>query len=191
MHSRGTVWLSGAQDIVRLLATYLAVDGLCSFFSTNWGSGRSLRRLVQGSRGRRWRGDVNSGFGTRALGRWFACRRWDSRCLFSSGAGEQADPETDEVYAQMTLQPLGRTEETYIPIDMGVCGKQPTANACKTLTAINTRLPMEVFSATQSSWCFLLWFLIAATSSGLIARDLHDVGGNSGIFLGTQIPAAE
>lgn len=79
----------------------------------------------------------------------------------------QADVETDEVYAQMTLQPLSlvylirgcpslnwlcslqrpdkncycvqqEQKDTYLPIDMGVVSKQPTNYFCKTLTASDT-----------------------------------------------------
>lgn len=78
----------------------------------------------------------------------------------------QADVETDEVYAQMTLQPLSSVnfnfllvylissscsdnhyvksilqqeqKEQYIPHDLGIPSKQPTNYFCKTLTASDT-----------------------------------------------------
>ncbi|KAE9603083.1 hypothetical protein Lal_00042383 [Lupinus albus] len=51
-----------------------------------------------------------------------------------------ADTETDEVYAQMTLQPLSPEEqnEAYIPADLGTPSKQPTNYFCKILTASDT-----------------------------------------------------
>lgn len=75
----------------------------------------------------------------------------------------QADVETDEVYAQMTLQPLNpvssfscflgspiaaqndqndlvqqEQKEPYLPMEMGHLSKQPTNYFCKTLTASDT-----------------------------------------------------
>ncbi|AQK47180.1 Auxin response factor 8 [Zea mays] len=51
-----------------------------------------------------------------------------------------ADVETDEVYAQMTLQPLNPQEQNdpYLPAEMGIMSKQPTNYFCKTLTASDT-----------------------------------------------------
>ncbi|KAE9601089.1 hypothetical protein Lal_00024101 [Lupinus albus] len=51
-----------------------------------------------------------------------------------------ADAETDEVYAQMTLQPLSPEEqkEAYFPADLGTPSNQPTNYFCKTLTASDT-----------------------------------------------------
>ncbi|KVH89423.1 Aux/IAA-ARF-dimerization [Cynara cardunculus var. scolymus] len=51
-----------------------------------------------------------------------------------------ADGETDEVYAQMTLQPLNSEEqkEAFLPADLGAPSKQPTNYFCKTLTASDT-----------------------------------------------------
>lgn len=79
----------------------------------------------------------------------------------------QADVETDEVYAQMTLQPLSpvncnvvivhcifslyyflisfhvlnvqqEQKEAYLPAELGTPSKQPTNYFCKTLTASDT-----------------------------------------------------
>ncbi|XP_058090429.1 auxin response factor 12-like [Magnolia sinica] len=90
-----------------------------------------------------------------------------------------ADVETDEVYAQMTLQPLNPQEQkdTYLPAELGVPSKQPTNYFCKTLTASDTsthggfsvprRAAEKVFPPldfTQQPPC-----------QELIARDLHDV----------------
>ncbi|XP_051151932.1 auxin response factor 6-like [Andrographis paniculata] len=52
-----------------------------------------------------------------------------------------ADVETDEVYAQMTLQPLTPEEQKDIcllPAELGAPSKQPTNYFCKTLTASDT-----------------------------------------------------
>ncbi|KAK4386459.1 Auxin response factor 6 [Sesamum angolense] len=52
-----------------------------------------------------------------------------------------ADIETDEVYAQMTLQPLSPQEQKevfFLPADLGAPSKQPTNYFCKTLTASDT-----------------------------------------------------
>ncbi|RDX81840.1 Auxin response factor 7, partial [Mucuna pruriens] len=51
-----------------------------------------------------------------------------------------ADPETDEVYAQMTLQPVNKYEkEAILASDMGLKqSRQPTEFFCKTLTASDT-----------------------------------------------------
>ncbi|XP_076917019.1 auxin response factor 6-like [Bidens hawaiensis] len=89
-----------------------------------------------------------------------------------------ADAETDEVYAQMTLQPLNSEEQTeaFLPADLGAPNKQPTNYFCKTLTASDTsthggfsvprRAAEKVFPPldfTQQPPC-----------QELIARDLHD-----------------
>ncbi|VAI55808.1 unnamed protein product [Triticum turgidum subsp. durum] len=51
-----------------------------------------------------------------------------------------ADAETDEVYAQMTLQPLSPQElkDPFLPAELGNASKQPTNYFCKTLTASDT-----------------------------------------------------
>uniref|UniRef100_A0ACD5V788 Uncharacterized protein n=1 Tax=Avena sativa TaxID=4498 RepID=A0ACD5V788_AVESA len=51
-----------------------------------------------------------------------------------------ADAETDEVYAQMTLQPLSPQElkDPFLPAEMCGASKQPTNYFCKTLTASDT-----------------------------------------------------
>ncbi|XP_042401986.1 auxin response factor 17-like [Zingiber officinale] len=88
-----------------------------------------------------------------------------------------ADKETDEVYAQMTLQPLSPQEQKdpYLPTELGTPSKQPTNYFCKTLTASDTsthggfsvprRAAEKVFPPldfTQQPPC-----------QELIARDLH------------------
>lgn len=51
-----------------------------------------------------------------------------------------ADAETDEVCAQMTLQPLSPQElkDPFLPAELGTANKQPTNYFCKTLTASDT-----------------------------------------------------
>ncbi|KAL5540320.1 hypothetical protein UlMin_045065 [Ulmus minor] len=89
-----------------------------------------------------------------------------------------ADVETDEVYAQMTLQPLSPQEqkEAYLPADLGTPSKQPTNYFCKTLTASDTsthggfsvprRAAEKVFPPLD--------FAQQPPAQELIARDLHD-----------------
>ncbi|BFG23869.1 auxin response factor 8 [Prunus yedoensis var. nudiflora] len=90
-----------------------------------------------------------------------------------------ADVETDEVYAQMTLQPLTPQEqkETFLPMELGIPSKQPTNYFCKTLTASDTsthggfsvprRAAEKVFPPLD--------FSLQPPAQELIARDLHDV----------------
>ncbi|XVF25415.1 hypothetical protein REPUB_Repub13aG0210500 [Reevesia pubescens] len=89
-----------------------------------------------------------------------------------------ADVETDEVYAQMTLQPLNPQEqkEAYLPAELGTPSKQPTNYFCKTLTASDTsthggfsvprRAAEKVFPPLD--------FSQQPPAQELIARDLHD-----------------
>ncbi|XP_077247030.1 auxin response factor 12-like [Tasmannia lanceolata] len=89
-----------------------------------------------------------------------------------------ADVETDEVYAQMTLQPLSPQEQkdTYLPAELGIPSKQPTNYFCKTLTASDTsthggfsvprRAAEKVFPPLD--------FSMQPPAQELIARDLHD-----------------
>ncbi|XP_010551627.1 PREDICTED: auxin response factor 8-like isoform X2 [Tarenaya hassleriana] len=90
-----------------------------------------------------------------------------------------ADVETDEVYAQMTLQPLTPEEqkETFVPIELGIPSKQPSNYFCKTLTASDTsthggfsvprRAAEKVFPPLDYSQ--------QPPAQELIAKDLHDV----------------
>ncbi|ONK55131.1 uncharacterized protein A4U43_UnF7230 [Asparagus officinalis] len=96
-----------------------------------------------------------------------------------------ADSETDEVYAQMTLQPLnpvkfcfcGLFVLTLIPFDSELCFKQPTNYFCKTLTASDTsthggfsvprRAAEKVFPSLD--------FSQQPPAQELIARDIHGV----------------
>ncbi|XP_054797866.1 auxin response factor 6-like isoform X1 [Prosopis cineraria] len=90
-----------------------------------------------------------------------------------------ADLETDEVYAQMTLQPLSPQEQKDIyllPAELGTANKQPTNYFCKTLTASDTsthggfsvprRAAEKVFPPLDYSQ--------QPPAQELIARDLHD-----------------
>ncbi|XP_028805253.1 auxin response factor 6 isoform X2 [Neltuma alba] len=90
-----------------------------------------------------------------------------------------ADVETDEVYAQMTLQPLSPQERKDIyllPAELGTASKQPTNYFCKTLTASDTsthggfsvprRAAEKVFPPLDYS--------LQPPAQELIARDLHD-----------------
>lgn len=90
-----------------------------------------------------------------------------------------ADVETDEVYAQMTLQPLSPQEQkeaSFLPADLGSPSKQPTNYFCKTLTASDTsthggfsvprRAAEKVFPPLD--------FSLQPPAQELIARDLHD-----------------
>ncbi|XP_078432531.1 auxin response factor 17-like isoform X2 [Wolffia australiana] len=88
-----------------------------------------------------------------------------------------ADVETDEVYAQMTLQPLGPQEQNdvFIPTELGTHSKQPTNYFCKTLTASDTsahggfsvprRAAEKVFPPLD--------FSQSPPAQELVARDLH------------------
>ncbi|KAJ0703715.1 putative transcription factor ARF family [Helianthus annuus] len=90
-----------------------------------------------------------------------------------------ADVETDEVYAQMTLQPLTPQEQkdTFLPVELGTPSRQPTNYFCKTLTASDTsthggfsvprRAAEKVFPPLD--------FTQQPPAQELIARDLHDV----------------
>ncbi|KAJ0112004.1 hypothetical protein Patl1_02473 [Pistacia atlantica] len=90
-----------------------------------------------------------------------------------------ADVETDEVYAQMTLQPLSPQEQKdvyLLPAELGTPSKQPTNYFCKTLTASDTsthggfsvprRAAEKVFPPLDYSQ--------TPPAQELIARDLHD-----------------
>ncbi|KAG8364525.1 hypothetical protein BUALT_Bualt18G0006200 [Buddleja alternifolia] len=89
-----------------------------------------------------------------------------------------ADVETDEVYAQMTLQPLSPQEQKdlcLLPAELGTPSKQPTNYFCKTLTASDTsthggfsvprRAAEKVFPPLD--------FSQTPPCQELIAKDLH------------------
>ncbi|GAB4855291.1 Auxin response factor 8 [Ancistrocladus abbreviatus] len=90
-----------------------------------------------------------------------------------------ADVETDEVYAQMTLQPLTPQEQKdmYLAVELGIPSRQPTNYFYKTLTASDTsthggfsvprRAAEKVFPPLDYSQ--------QPPAQELVARDLHDV----------------
>ncbi|XP_031736322.1 auxin response factor 19 isoform X3 [Cucumis sativus] len=89
-----------------------------------------------------------------------------------------ADPETDEVYAQMTLQPVNKYEkEALLASDIGLKqSRQPAEFFCKTLTASDTsthggfsvprRAAEKIFPPLDYS--------MQPPAQELVARDLHD-----------------
>ncbi|XAR67219.1 hypothetical protein NMG60_11013698 [Bertholletia excelsa] len=89
-----------------------------------------------------------------------------------------ADPETDEVYAQMTLQPVNKyDQEALLVSDMGLKqSRQPSEFFCKTLTASDTsthggfsvprRAAEKIFPPLD--------FSMQPPAQELVARDLHD-----------------
>ncbi|XVF48850.1 hypothetical protein PTKIN_Ptkin03bG0221500 [Pterospermum kingtungense] len=89
-----------------------------------------------------------------------------------------ADPETDEVYAQMTLQPVSKYEkEALLASDLGLKqSRQPTEFFCKTLTASDTsthggfsvprRAAEKIFPSLD--------FSMQPPAQEIVARDLHD-----------------
>ncbi|KAJ8424316.1 hypothetical protein Cgig2_020747 [Carnegiea gigantea] len=85
-----------------------------------------------------------------------------------------ADVETDEVYAQMTLQPLTPQEQKDVcplPAELGTPSKQPTNYFCKILTASDTSthggfsVPRRAAEKDYTQ---------QPPAQELIARDLHD-----------------
>ncbi|KAL8192313.1 hypothetical protein R6Q57_027980 [Mikania cordata] len=87
-----------------------------------------------------------------------------------------ADVETDEVYAQMTLQPLSLQKEAFLPADLGAPNKQPTNYFCKTLTASDTSTHggFSVPRRAAENVFPPLDFSRQPPAQELIARDLHD-----------------
>ncbi|XP_058761320.1 auxin response factor 19-like isoform X1 [Vicia villosa] len=89
-----------------------------------------------------------------------------------------ADPETDEVYAQMTLQPVNKYDkEAMLASDMGLKqNQQPSEFFCKTLTASDTsthggfsvprRAAEKIFPPLD--------FSMQPPAQEIVAKDLHD-----------------
>ncbi|KAL7224945.1 hypothetical protein ACSBR1_026266 [Camellia fascicularis] len=89
-----------------------------------------------------------------------------------------ADSETDEVYAQMTLQPVSKYDQEALLIsDMGLKqSRQPTEFFCKTLTASDTsthggfsvprRAAEKIFPPLD--------FSMQPPAQEIVAKDLHD-----------------
>jgi hypothetical protein len=98
-------------------------------------------------------------------------------CMLHSVA-LHADPETDEVYAQMTLQPVNKYDkEAILASDFGLKqNRQPTEFFCKTLTASDTsthggfsvprRAAEKIFPPLD--------FSMQPPAQELVAKDLHD-----------------
>ncbi|CAN8312550.1 unnamed protein product [Cochlearia groenlandica] len=89
-----------------------------------------------------------------------------------------ADTDTDEVYAQMTLQPVNKYDrEALLASDMGMkLNRQPTEFFCKTLTASDTsthggfsvprRAAEKIFPPLD--------FSMQPPAQEIVAKDLHD-----------------
>ncbi|CAA7401214.1 unnamed protein product [Spirodela intermedia] len=89
-----------------------------------------------------------------------------------------ADPETDEVYAEMTLQPVSKCDrEAFLASDLGLKqNRQPSEFFCKTLTASDTsthggfsvprRAAEKIFPPLD--------FSMQPPAQELSAKDLHD-----------------
>lgn len=89
-----------------------------------------------------------------------------------------ADPETDEVYAQMTLQPVNKyDQEALIVSDMGLKqSRQPAEFFCKTLTASDTSTHggFSVPRRAAEKIFPLLDFSMQPPAQELMAKDLHE-----------------
>ncbi|WVZ21439.1 hypothetical protein V8G54_008761 [Vigna mungo] len=89
-----------------------------------------------------------------------------------------ADPETDEVYAQMTLQPVTKYDkEAILASDMGLKqNQQPTEFFCKTLTASDTSTHggFSVPRRAAEKIFPLLDFSMQPPAQEIVAKDLHD-----------------
>uniref|UniRef100_A0A1D1XZP3 Auxin response factor n=1 Tax=Anthurium amnicola TaxID=1678845 RepID=A0A1D1XZP3_9ARAE len=87
------------------------------------------------------------------------------------------DLETDEVYSQMTLQPLSPREQKdiYLPADLDTPNKQPTNYFCKTLTASDTSTHGGFSVPRRSAEKVFppLDFSQSPPVQELIARDIH------------------
>lgn len=88
-----------------------------------------------------------------------------------------ADKETDEIYAQMTLQPLNSEKEVFPISEFGLKqSKHPTEFFCKTLTASDTSTHGG-FSVPRRAAEKLfppLDYTIQPPTQELVVRDLHD-----------------
>ncbi|KOM49131.1 hypothetical protein LR48_Vigan07g283500 [Vigna angularis] len=88
-----------------------------------------------------------------------------------------ADKETDEIYAQMSLQPLNSEKEAFPISDFGLKpSKHPTEFFCKTLTASDTSTHGG-FSVPRRAAEKLfppLDYTIQPPTQELVVRDLHD-----------------
>ncbi|KAL0697927.1 hypothetical protein Bca4012_054049 [Brassica carinata] len=89
-----------------------------------------------------------------------------------------ADTETDEVYAQMTLQPVNKYDrEALLASDMGLkLNRQPTEFFCKTLTASDTSTHGGFSVPRRAAEKILppLDFSMQPPAQEIVAKDLHD-----------------
>ncbi|XP_068646693.1 auxin response factor 5-like isoform X2 [Aristolochia californica] len=87
-----------------------------------------------------------------------------------------ADRDTDEIYAQMTLQPVQPEKEVFTIQDFGLQSKHPSEFFCKTLTASDTSTHGG-FSVPRRAAEKLfppLDYSMQPPSQELVVRDLHD-----------------
>ncbi|KAK8354114.1 hypothetical protein V6Z12_A05G200600 [Gossypium hirsutum] len=96
---------------------------------------------------------------------------------FPQGHSEQADTETDEVYAQMSLQPVNSEKDVFHIPHFGVNpNKHPNEIFCKTLTASDTSTHGG-FSVPRRAADKLfpqLDYTMQPPSQELVMRDIHD-----------------
>ncbi|XP_075512901.1 auxin response factor 19-like isoform X2 [Primulina tabacum] len=89
-----------------------------------------------------------------------------------------ADPETDEVYAQMTLQPVSSFDrEALLRSDLSMKANKPQTDFfCKTLTASDTSTHggFSVPRRAAEKIFPLLDFTMQPPAQEIVARDLHD-----------------
>ncbi|CAH8355947.1 unnamed protein product [Eruca vesicaria subsp. sativa] len=89
-----------------------------------------------------------------------------------------ADTETDDVYAQMTLQPVNKYDrEALLASDMGLkINRQPTEFFCKTLTACDTSTHGGFSVPRHAAEKILppLNFAMQPLARETVAKDLHD-----------------
>ncbi|KDO84794.1 hypothetical protein CISIN_1g0025161mg, partial [Citrus sinensis] len=96
---------------------------------------------------------------------------------FPQGHSEQADKDTDEIYAQMSLQPVNSEKDVFPIPDFGLKpSKHPSEFFCKTLTASDTSTHGG-FSVPRRAAEKLfppLDYTMQPPTQELVVRDLHD-----------------
>ncbi|KAI7750269.1 hypothetical protein M8C21_006371, partial [Ambrosia artemisiifolia] len=104
-----------------------------------------------------------------------------------------ADVETDEVYAQMTLQPLNPQEQkdTFLPVELGIPSRQPTNYFCKTLTASDTSTHggFSVLGVLLKKFSLHWISLSSHLLKNLLPGIFMTLNGSSGIFSGGSLNA--
>ncbi|KAF3794883.1 Auxin response factor 5 [Nymphaea thermarum] len=96
---------------------------------------------------------------------------------FPQGHTEQADKDTDEIFAQMTLQPVKNEMDVFsAPQSESKHSKQPSDYFCKTLTASDTSTHggFSVPRRAAENLFPSLDFSMQPPTQELIVRDLHD-----------------